>query len=79
MGRSTTVRRCGLLGSENPGMSSSEDRLEACPPEAQGFLSNVNQGRVSRYPKVRAKAVADGKQVNIPAPARWRLRRDAGG
>ena len=78
-GRSPTVRRDGLLGSENPGMSSSEDRLETCPPEAQGFRSNVNQGRVSRYPKVRAKAVADGKQVNIPAPAVWRPGRDAEG
>ena len=41
------------------------DRGVKPPPEDQGFLSNVNRGRVSR--KARPKGVIDGKQVNIPA------------
>src|ERR1700758_3487470 len=43
-------------------------------PKVQGFLRKVNPRRVSRAPKARATAVADGKGVNIPPPAGARRR-----
>src|SRR6516164_5177836 len=49
-------------------------RVETLSPKVQGFLRKVNPRRVSRAPKARAKAVADGKEVNIPPPAGSRRR-----
>src|SRR5262249_19733131 len=42
--------------------------------KVQGCLRKLNPRRVSRAPKARARAVADGKGVNIPPPAGSRRR-----
>ena len=44
-------------------------RVRNLTPKVQGFLRKVNPRRVSRAPKARATAVADGNGVNIPQPA----------
>ena len=48
MGRSRAVRSCGPCQNENPGKSSSIERLESAPPKGPGFLYDVYQSGVSR-------------------------------
>lgn len=49
-------------------MSNVKDGWDPRPPEAQGFQGKGNLPKGQPAPKARAKAVVDGKQVNIPAP-----------
>ena len=50
-------------------MSSDKEGEKPSRRKSQGFLRKANPRRVSRAPKVRAKAVADGNLVNSPGPA----------
>ncbi len=65
MGRRVTVRRPGLQGSENAGMSNdkaSENLARRKPKVSWG--RQVRPGLVG--PKLRPKGVSDGQPVNIP-------------
>ena len=60
------MRHAGGIRSANADISNDKAGEKARSPEDQGFLSNVNRGRVESTPKARPKGVVDGKQVNIP-------------
>ena len=63
------VSRGGVLRSENVGISSTNGGEN--PPHRKGKVSwatQIDPGLAG--PKARAKAVADGQRVNIPAPPR---------
>ena len=62
-----TVRTCGQYTSENVGMSS---EMWVRIPQAVNprFPEEGSSALGKSGPKVRARAVADGQQVDIPVP-----------
>ena len=72
--RSPTVRSSGANRSETVGMSNhmaGENPARRIPKVSHAM--SINVGLVG--PKARPKGVADGQQVNIPAPCRYRQRK----
>ena len=71
--RSKIGRSCGAERSETVGMSNhktGENPVRRIPKVSHA--TSIDVGLVG--PKVRLKSVADGQQVNIPAPLRDRPR-----
>ena len=66
-GRSRFVRICGLHTRENVGMSS-ERSVRIRPTEYLRFPEEGSSTQGKSGPKLRAKAVGDGQQVEIPVP-----------
>ena len=66
MGRSMTVRTCGLYRSENAGMSS-ERHVRTMPVESPRFPGEGSSAQGKSGPKPRTEVVGDGQQVEIPA------------
>ena len=58
---------CGLYSSENAGMSS-ENYVGIIMAENLRFLGEGSSAQGKSGPKTRPKGVADGQQVEIPAP-----------
>ena len=73
-GRSRSVRTGGLHGSENAGISSAKyvRNILTGSPRVPGEGSST-QGKSG--PKARPKGVANGQQVDIPAPLLRRMDR----
>ena len=67
MGRSDTVRSCGLYTRENAGMSS-ESRVRISAVESLRFPEEGSSPQGKSGPKPRTKVVGDGQQVDIPVP-----------
>ena len=70
MGRSCAVRHGGLQRSENVGMSS-ERRVRITSAENLRFPEEGSSSQGKSGPKARLKSVADGQQVEIPAPPKF--------
>ena len=68
-GRSGTVRNRGLYRRENVGMSS-ERQVRILSAENLRFPEEGSSAQGKSGPKLRAKAVGDGQQVEIPVPPR---------
>ena len=68
-GRSGTVRDRGLYRRENVGMSS-ERQVRILSAENLRFPEEGSSAQGKSGPKLRAKAVGDGQQVEIPVPPR---------
>ena len=66
-GRSHTVRSGGLYRRDNAGMSS-ESHARNMAVESPRFPGEGSSAQGKSGPKVRTIVVADGKQVEIPAP-----------
>ena len=66
-GRSCTERSSGLHRRDNAGMSS-ESHARNMAVESPRFPGEGSSAQGKSGPKVRTKVVADGKQVEIPAP-----------
>ena len=66
-GRSDTVRSRGLYRRDNAGMSS-ESHARNMAVESPRFPGEGSSAQGKSGPKVRTIVVADGKQVEIPAP-----------
>ena len=65
MGRSTTVRTCGLCRSENAGMSS-ENYVGIIMVENLRFLGEGSSAQGKPGAKTRPQGVADAHTVEIP-------------
>ena len=68
MGRSYIERGSGLHTRENAGMSS-ENGVRNSIVECLRFSGEGSSTQSKSGPKLRAKAVGDGQQVDIPAPS----------
>ena len=66
-GRSEAVRLRGLHTRENVGMSS-ERQVRILPTEYLRFPEEGSSTQGKSGPKLRAKAIGDGQQVEIPVP-----------
>ena len=66
-GRSRTERSGGLHGRDNAGMSS-ESHARNMAVESPRFPGEGSSAQGKSGPKVRTEVVADGEQVEIPAP-----------
>ena len=66
-GRSRTERSGGQYRRDNAGMSS-ESYARNIAVESPRFPGEGSSAQGKSGPKVRTKVVADGKQVEIPAP-----------
>ena len=66
-GRSRIVRDCGRHTRENVGMSS-ERPVRIRPTENLRFPEEGSSAQGKSGPKLRAKAIGDGQQVEIPVP-----------
>ena len=66
-GRSCTERSSGLHRRDNAGMSS-ESHARNMAVESPRFPGEGSSAQGKSGPKVRTEVVADGKQVEIPAP-----------
>ena len=66
MGRSSTVRSCGLHRRENAGISSARE-VRILPVECLRFPGEGLSPQGKSGPKPRPKGVGDGQQVDIPA------------
>ena len=67
VGRSNTERSCGRSRRENAGISS-ESMVRIHAIESLRFPGEGSSAQGKSGPKVRPKGVADGQQVEIPAP-----------
>ena len=65
MGRSTTVRTCGLYSSENAGISS-ENYVGIIMAENLRFLGEGSSAQGKPEAKARPEGVADAHTVEIP-------------
>ena len=65
VGRSTTVRTCGLSARENAGISS-ESEVRIFTVESPRFPGEGSSAQGKSGPKPRLKSVGDGEQVDIP-------------
>ena len=63
------MRFAGGIGSANADMSSAR-RVRTSPAESPRVPAQGQSAQGEPAPKARARAVADGKGVNIPPPAR---------
>ena len=68
VGRSMTGKTCGRNTRENAGISS-ESEVRIFTIESLRFPEEGSSSQGKSGPKVRPKGVADGQQVDIPAPA----------
>ena len=66
-GRSDTERSRGLYRRDNAGMSS-ESHARNMAVESPRFPGEGSSAQGKSGPKVRTEVVADGEQVEIPAP-----------
>ena len=66
-GRSRIGRTCGLYTRENAGISSASG-VRNFTIESLRFPGEGSSAQGKSGPKLRAKAVDDGQQVEIPAP-----------
>ena len=66
-GRSCTERSSGLYRRDNAGMSS-ESHARNMAVESPRFPGEGSSAQGKSGPKVRTEVVADGEQVEIPAP-----------
>ena len=66
-GRSNSENNCGRGRRENAGISS-ESKVRILAVENLRFLGEGSSAQGKSGPKTRPKGVADGKQVEIPAP-----------
>ena len=62
-----TGRTCGRYRRDNAGMSS-ESRVRNTAVESPRFPGEGSPAQGKSGPKVRTEVVADGEQVEIPAP-----------
>ena len=67
VGRSMIERTCGRDRRENAGISS-ESKVRIFAVESLRFPGEGSSAQGKSGPKVRPKGVADGQQVEIPAP-----------
>ena len=67
VGRSNTGKSCGRSRRENAGISS-ESKVRILAVENLRFLGEGSSAQGKSGPKTRPKGVADGQQVEIPAP-----------
>ena len=67
MGRSHTERGGGLYTRENAGMSS-ESKVRNFAVECPRIPGEGSSSQGKSGPKLRANAVGDGRQVDIPVP-----------
>ena len=67
VGRSNTEKSCGRSRRENAGISS-ESKVRILAVENLRFLGEGSSAQGKSGPKTRPKGVADGQQVEIPAP-----------
>ena len=67
MGRSIIVRRCGLYGSENAGMSS-ENCVRIVMAEYLRFPGAGSSAQGKPGAKARLRSVVDAQTVEIPLP-----------
>ena len=65
--RSNIERSCGRGRRENAGISS-ESKVRILAVENLRFLGEGSSAQGKSGPKTRPKGVADGQQVEIPAP-----------
>ena len=63
--RSTTVRTCGSISSENVGISN-ESGVRIFTVENPRFPGEGSSSQGQSGPKARPKGVVDGQQVDIP-------------
>ena len=66
-GRSIIVRRCGLYGSENAGISS-ENYVGIIMVENLRFLGEGSSAQGKPGAKARLRSVVDAQTVEIPLP-----------
>ena len=69
-----TGRTCGLHSRENAGMSS-ESHARNMAVESPRFPGEGSSSQGKSGPKARPKGVANGQQVDIPAPILRRMDR----
>ena len=70
VGRSMTERTCGRNRRENAGISS-ESIVRIYAIESLRFPGEGSSAQGKSGPKVRQQCVADGQQVEIPAPPNY--------
>ena len=66
-----TERTCGLDRRENAGISS-ESKVRILAVESLRFPGEGSSAQGKSGPKERPKSVADGQQVEIPAPRNFK-------
>ena len=72
VGRSTIVRTCGRISSENAGISS-ESEVRIFTVESLRFPGEGSSAQGKSGPKPRTIVVGDGQQVEIPVPRKARM------
>ena len=65
--RSTIVRTCGCISSENVGISN-ESEVRILTVENPRFPGEGSSSQGKSGPKTRLRSVVDGQQVYIPVP-----------